>query len=67
MIEMTRELIEQSRGRRGFDETALLVATITLLVSLAIAATTVSIGIARADVLKSVATEAESLIVYQDG
>jgi hypothetical protein len=38
------------RIRRGFAEAALVVTTITLVVSIAIAATIVSIGIARAGV-----------------
>jgi hypothetical protein len=45
---MTRELIERSRKRHEFADVALIVTTIVLVVSLVIAATTVSIGIARA-------------------
>jgi hypothetical protein len=48
---MTRQLIERSRGRREFADTALLVTTAALSVSLVIAITAVSIGIARADAL----------------
>ena len=45
---MTKDLIERSRKRHEFADLALIVTTITLVVSLAIAATAVSIGIARA-------------------
>ena len=48
---MTKELIEHSRKRREFTNMALIVTTVTLVVSLAIAFTVVSIGIARADTL----------------
>ena len=48
---MTKELIERSRKRHEFTDAALLVTTITLVVSLVIAVTAVSIGIARADTL----------------
>jgi hypothetical protein len=48
---MTKELIEHSRKRREFTDMALIVTTVTLVVSLAIAFTVVSIGIARADTL----------------
>jgi len=52
---MTKELIEQSRGRHAFAGVALVVTTITLAVSLVIVATAVSIGIARADTLVPIA------------
>jgi hypothetical protein len=48
---MTTELIERSRKRHEFADVALLVTTVTLVVSLVIAFTAVSIGIARADTL----------------
>jgi hypothetical protein len=47
---MTKELIERSRQRHAFADLALVV-TVALAVSLVIAATVVSIGIARADTL----------------
>jgi hypothetical protein len=50
---MTNELIERSRKRHEFADVALLVTTVTLVVSLVIAFTAVSIGIARADTLTS--------------
>ena len=52
---MTKELIERSRKRHEFTDAALLVTTITLVVSLVIAVTAVSIGIARADTLVPIA------------
>jgi hypothetical protein len=48
---MTKELIECSRRRHEFADRALVVTTIALVVSLVIAFTAVSIGIARADTL----------------
>ena len=48
---MTRELIERSRQRHAFADLPLFVLAATLVVSLAIAFTAVSIGIARADTL----------------
>jgi hypothetical protein len=48
-------LIERSRRRHEFADAALIVTTITLVVSLVIAATAVSIGIARADTLTPIA------------
>ena len=48
---MTQELIERSRKRHEFADVALLVTTVTLVVSLVVAFTAVSIGIARADTL----------------
>jgi hypothetical protein len=50
---MTNELIERSRQRHEFADGALIVTTATLVVSLVIAITAVSIGIARADTLGS--------------
>jgi hypothetical protein len=47
---MTNELIERSR-KREFADVALIVTTVALVVSLVIAFTAVSIGIARADTL----------------
>jgi hypothetical protein len=52
---MTKELIERSRKRHEFADVALLVTTTTLVVSIVIAATVVSIGIARADTLVPIA------------
>jgi len=52
---MTKELIERSRKRHEFADAALIVTTITLAVSLVIAVTVVSIGIARADTLVPIA------------
>ena len=54
---MTRELIERSRRRRGIADVSLIVTTIALVVSLVVAATAVSIGIARADTRVQVATD----------
>jgi hypothetical protein len=54
---MTRELIEQSRRRRGITDVSLVVTTIALVASLVVAATVVSIGIARADTLGQVAAD----------
>jgi hypothetical protein len=53
--DMTHELIERSRRRHRFADRELVVTTIALLVSLMIAATAVSIGIARADTLTPIA------------
>jgi hypothetical protein len=52
---MTKQLIERSRKRHEFADAALVVTTITLVVSLVIAVTAVSIGIARADTLVPIA------------
>jgi len=48
---MTKELIERSRQRHAFVGLPVIVATLSLVVSLVIAVTAVSIGIARADAL----------------
>jgi hypothetical protein len=48
---MTQELIERSRRRHAFVDVALLVTTGALVLSLVVAFTAVSIGIARADTL----------------
>ena len=48
---MTKQSIERSRKRHEFADVALIVTTMALVVSLVIAFTTVSIGIARADTL----------------
>jgi hypothetical protein len=50
-INMTQELIERSRKREAFVDIALIVTTATLVLSLAVAFTAVSIGIARAGTL----------------
>jgi uncharacterized membrane protein YidH (DUF202 family) len=46
---MPSQLISQPSSRRAFADVALLTTTICLVISLAVAITTVSIGIARAD------------------
>jgi hypothetical protein len=48
---MTKELIERSRRRHAFADVPLFVLAATLVLSLVIALTAVSIGIARADTL----------------
>jgi hypothetical protein len=48
---MTRELIERSRQRHAFAALPVILITLSLAVSLVIAATAVSFGIARADTL----------------
>ena len=48
---MTRELIERSRRRHAFADVTLFVLAATLVLSLVIALTAVSVGIARADTL----------------
>ncbi len=48
---MTKELIERSRRRHAFADVPLLVLTAALVLSLVVAFTAVSIGIARADTL----------------
>lgn len=48
---MTQELIERSRKRHALADVPLLVLAATLVVSLVIAFSAVSIGIARADTL----------------
>lgn len=52
---MTQELIERSNKRRAFADVALVMTTVALVLSLAVAVTTVSIGIARADTLDRLA------------
>jgi hypothetical protein len=49
--DMTRELIERSRRRQAFVDVSLLFTTAALVLSVVIAFTAVSIGIARADTL----------------
>ena len=48
---MTKELIERSGTRHAFADVPLIVLTVSLLVSLVIAFSAVSVGIARADTL----------------
>jgi hypothetical protein len=48
---MTKELIERAHRRHAFADVPLLMLTATLVLSLAVAFTAVSIGIARADTL----------------
>jgi hypothetical protein len=57
---MTKELIERSRRRHEFADVALIVTTVTLVVSLVIAFTAVSIGIARADTLATLSSRGSS-------
>jgi hypothetical protein len=45
---MNKELIEQSRRRSAFADQVFVAATLALVVSIAVAFTVVSIGIARA-------------------
>jgi hypothetical protein len=45
---MTQELIEQSRTRPAFADSTFVAATLALAMSVAVAFTIVSIGIARA-------------------
>jgi hypothetical protein len=53
---LTRDLIERSRKRHRFADAALVATTtVALTVSLVVAVTVVSIGIARADALGHVA------------
>ncbi len=52
---MTKEMIERLRARHAFADIALLIITVALVVSLVIAATVVSIGMARADTLGTIA------------
>jgi H+/gluconate symporter-like permease len=52
---MTQESIAASRQRHAFVDVSLVVTTAALVVSIAVAATVVSIGIARADSLAHVA------------
>ncbi len=52
---MTKELIERSRHRHSLTDVVLLILTIALVLSLAVAATVVSIGMARADTLGAIA------------
>lgn len=52
---MARELFERSHERHEFVDAALVITTVTLVVSIVIAATVVSIGIARADTLVPIA------------
>ena len=48
---MTKELIERSRRRHAFADVPLICLTAALVLSLVVAFTAVSIGIARADTL----------------
>jgi hypothetical protein len=51
MKTMTKDSIERTRQRHEFADFSVIVTTVALVVSLVIAATAVSIGIARADTL----------------
>ena len=48
---MTKELVERSGTHHAFADVPLIVLTVSLLVSLVIAFSAVSVGIARADTL----------------
>ena len=61
---MTRELIERSRRRRGIADVSLIVTAIALVASLVVAATAVSIGIARADTLGQVAADGSARFAF---
>ena len=50
-MNMTKELIERSSKRHEFADVALIITAVTLVLSLVIAFTAVSIGIARADTI----------------
>jgi hypothetical protein len=52
---MTKELLEGSRKRHAFVDVALIVTTIALVLSIVVAATVVSIGMARAETLGGMA------------
>lgn len=52
---MSTDLIRQPHNRRAFADAALAAITLGLVLSLAVAITTVSIGIARADAFGAVA------------
>jgi hypothetical protein len=54
-IAMTQDLIERSPRRRQPGDATLLLTTFALVLSLAVAITTVSIGIARAETLGPIA------------
>ncbi len=51
---MTTHCIAQSHNRRAFADVALLTTTVGLVLSLVVAITTVSIGIARADTVNAI-------------
>jgi hypothetical protein len=55
MQTMTQDLIERSLKRSAFADVALVVTAAALVVSLFVAATAVSIGLARADTLGPIA------------
>ena len=52
---MTHELLEGSRRGRAFADVALIVTTIALMLSLVVAVSAVSIGMARAGTLGGIA------------
>jgi hypothetical protein len=60
---MTKELLDQAHKRPAVADVALIVTTVALIVSIVIAATTVSIGIARADTLHRIAAGDSSRFV----
>ena len=61
---MTQELIERSRQRHAFVGLPVILITLSLAVSLMIAATAVSIGIARADTLMPAAGGGSSRLMF---
>lgn len=60
---MTQELIERSRQRHAFVGLPVILITLSLAVSLMIAATAVSIGIARAGTLVPAAGDGSSRLL----
>jgi hypothetical protein len=61
---MTKELLEQTRRRREFVDLSLVLTTIGLVVSLVIAFTAVSIGIARADTFVAIAETGDAQFAF---
>src|SRR6266496_2432693 len=60
---MTQELIERSRQRLAFAGLPVILITLSLAMSIVIAATAVSIGIARADTLMPAASSGRLMFV----
>jgi len=60
---MTQELLERSRERHALAGLPVIIITLSLVVSLMIAATAVSIGIARADSLMPSANGSSTWLV----
>ncbi|MBM3530107.1 MAG: hypothetical protein FJX62_18650 [Alphaproteobacteria bacterium] len=61
---MTNDLIEPSRERHGMANVAVLVTTVALTLSLVVAVTAVSIGIARADTLSHIAGSSGGRVAF---